>query len=585
MANIYTENYVKAIDKVKHRKFGAEDFIYIYKVFTRRSLPHDLFKQYSSDGKNLTTFDLLYFLTHDQHEIYADEYTALSIMQNHEPVMRSKLKRKLMSPCGFLRYITSTDCCIFNQNHTKVHQRMDLPMTAYFIASSQDTFTNNQSIGQSDISGYISALKRGCRCLELDCWDGPENEPRVYHGFALSSMILVKDVIEVINMHGFETSEYPLILSLEINCNPIQQRVIANHLVNILEDKLIPMNYADDDPTQLSSPEELKHKVLIKCRKVRTLSCTMSSIWHLVDEEEGQTKEEFDPETESEVVSVVPSGIRAFRMKKKRKVGLAMEFSNVIVYLKPVEFKDFTHSRSNQLFYESNSISDQTAMKLVKQSACEFVQHNSKFLVRIYSAGNRRNHSNYKPHEFWNVGCHMVALNYEVPGLSMDLNRGRFQDNGGCGYIRKPDFMTKGMNFDPFASKHNFDPVIALIQIISGHHLPVCRTHSKVSIDPCVRVEIHGVQADNSIQQSKILPSAGRHPRWNDCLVFCVQVPELALVRFLVQDMNPLRVNDFLGQYTLPLTSIRKGYRVVPLLSSDGQSLSPAILFVYVWYA
>ncbi|XP_067860673.1 1-phosphatidylinositol 4,5-bisphosphate phosphodiesterase zeta-1-like [Heptranchias perlo] len=585
MDSIYTEDHFEAINKAKRRRLGTEEFMYMYKVFTRRTEPRDLFKQYTSDGKNITTSDLLYFLKTDQHESNADEYTALTIINNHEPVMRSKKKRRLMTSSGFLRYITSMDCSIFNQDHTKVYQRMDLPMINYFIASSQDTFfTGDQLIGQSDINGYISALKKGCRCLELDCWDGPENEPRVYHGFALTSKILVKDVIEVINMHAFETSEYPLILSLEINCNPVQQRVIANYLVNILEDKLITMTYTDDDPSQLSSPEELKHKILIKCKKVRTLSCTVPGKWQLVEGEVGEYRRELDPEAESEVKSVVPAGIRAFRMKKKRKVGLAMEFSNIIVYTKSVEFKDFKHSLAHQLFYESNSFSEHRAMKLVKQSACEFVLHNSKFLSRIYSEGARRNPSNYKPHEFWNVGCHMVALNYEVPGLGMDLNRGKFQDNGGCGYVLKPTFMNNDIKFDPLASKQSFDPVIVVIQIISGQHLPICRTQSKISVDACVRAEIYGVPTDNAVQETKVLLSAGSYPKWNDCLVFCVQVPELALVRFIVKDINPLSENELLGQYTLPFTSMRKGYRVVPLLSSDGLSLAPANLFVYVWY-
>ncbi|XP_069766167.1 1-phosphatidylinositol 4,5-bisphosphate phosphodiesterase zeta-1-like isoform X2 [Narcine bancroftii] len=531
MASINTKDFVEAIEKVKHQKFRAGDFIYLYKVFTRRPEPQDLFKQYTSNGKNVTALDLLYFLKHEQQEINADECTALSIINSHNPVMKCKLKRKLMTYNGFLRYITSTDCSIFNQDHAKVYQRMDLPMTTYFIASSQDTFTSNQFIGQSDMNGYISALKKGCRCLELDCRDGPENEPRVYHGFALISMILVKDVIEVINMYAFETSEYPLILSLEINCKPIQQHVIANHLVNILEDKLITMNDMDDNLTQLSSPEELKGKILIKCKNAQMFSSKVFGMWHLAD---GEVRK-FNPEAESEIMNVEPAEIRPLRMKEKRKVGLAMEFSNVLVYAKPVEFKDFKHSWNSQLFLESNSFSEHSAMKLVKQSACEFVAHNSKFLSRIYSVGIRRNHSNYKPHNFWNVGCHMVTLNYGIPGLGMDLNRGKFQDNGGCGYVLKPHFMTDGSKFYPLASKHTFDPIIAFIQIISGHHLPVCRPQSKISSDPCVQVEIYGVPTDSTIQQTKALPSAG--------------------------------------------------YRVVPLLNPDGLSLSPAILFVYVWYA
>ena len=39
---------------------------------------------------------------------------------------------------------------------------------------------------------------------------------------------------------------------------------------------------------------------------------------------------------------------------------------------------------------------------------------------------------------------HTVALNYQYPGLAMDLNRGRFLKNGGCGYVLKPAVMREG---------------------------------------------------------------------------------------------------------------------------------------------
>lgn len=37
-----------------------------------------------------------------------------------------------------------------------------------------------------------------------------------------------------------------------------------------------------------------------------------------------------------------------------------------------------------------------------------------------------------------------MALNFQTAGLEMDLNDGLFKQNGGCGYILKPDFMRDG---------------------------------------------------------------------------------------------------------------------------------------------
>ena len=41
---------------------------------------------------------------------------------------------------------------------------------------------------------------------------------------------------------------------------------------------------------------------------------------------------------------------------------------------------------------------------------------------------------------------HLVALNFQTNGQMMDINKGMFQLNGGCGYVLKPEFMLKGNN-------------------------------------------------------------------------------------------------------------------------------------------
>jgi phosphatidylinositol phospholipase C delta len=69
----------------------------------------------------------------------------------------------------------------------------------------------------------------------VDCWDGPDGEPIIYHGYTLTTKILFHDVIaDAIKPYAFYTSEYPVILSLENHCSLKQQETLAKHLRVIL---------------------------------------------------------------------------------------------------------------------------------------------------------------------------------------------------------------------------------------------------------------------------------------------------------------------------------------------------------------
>lgn len=49
-------------------------------------------------------------------------------------------------------------------------------------------------------------------------------------------------------------------------------------------------------------------------------------------------------------------------------------------------------------------------------------------------------------------------------------------------------------------------------------------------------------------------------PKWNETFTFLIQVPELALIRFVVETQQGLLSgNELLGQYTLPVLCMNKG--------------------------
>ena len=62
----------------------------------------------------------------------------------------------------------------FSEDKQAVHQDMSQPLTAYFMFSTHNThLSGHQLKGESSVEMYKQALLEGCRCVEIDCWDGP----------------------------------------------------------------------------------------------------------------------------------------------------------------------------------------------------------------------------------------------------------------------------------------------------------------------------------------------------------------------------------------------------------------------------
>ncbi|NWR89157.1 PLCH1 phosphodiesterase, partial [Furnarius figulus] len=653
-----------------------EEFSVFYKMMSLRRDLYLLLLSYSDKKDHLTVEELAQFLKVEQKMNNVTPEYCLDIIQKFE-VSEENKKQNVLGIEGFTSFMRSPAGDVFNPLHCEVHQDMEQPLCNYFIASSHNTYlSGDQLLSQSRVDMYARVLQGGCRCVEVDCWDGPDGEPVVHHGYTLTSKILFRDVAETINKYAFVKNEFPVILSIENHCSIQQQKKIAQYLKDIFGDKLDLSSVSTGDPRQLPSPQSLKGKILVKGKK---LPCSLAA-----DAEEGEVSEEDSADeieddcklkscysngaTEHQVESFIRTKLESLmkesqirdkedpdsftvrallkathqsfnvnlkqnldtkeggkkphgrslmgnfgkpkkaakaaakhhsasdeeesqqnppgrepghphRLARRRKtVKLCRALSDLVVYTNSVAAQDLVDdgSTGNVL-----SFSESRAHQAVQQKAEQFMLYNQKQLTRVYPSAYRIDSSNFNPVPYWNAGCQLVALNYQSEGRVMQLNEAKFRVNGNCGYVLKPQQMCKG-TFNPYSA----DPLPAspkkqlILKIISGQQLPkppdsMLGDRGEI-IDPFVEVEIIGLPVDCCKDQTRVVDDNGFNPVWEETLTFTIHMPEIALVRFLVWDHDPIG-RDFVGQRTVAFSSLLPGYRHVYL-----EGLTEASIFVHI---
>ena len=530
-----------------------EEFKHFIRVLKERRDIKEVFNRIAADSKKgITAKEFLTFLgesqgiditTETEHwrsvfQKYARESKATEDPEK-SPVPENQLRMNLLAFSSFL--LSS-----YNGIHSppKSTATFDRPLNEYFISSSHNTYLlGRQVAGESSTEPYISALEYGCRCVEIDCWDGPDGRPIVSHGRTLTSSILFQDCITVIEKYAFKWSPYPLILSLEVHCNPVQQHTMTAIMKQIFGEKLLTEPI--DTREKLPSPEMLKNKILVK---VKAANDAEESSLNVDPFDGGRKRSSSSPYSRpipidtTQPLPVLPlSGtpsmsppeyaspfwttprrsmtatsmssasddsdgmqdpILAAQSQKKRVQG-----SNIV----PVLAKLGVYTQSQK--WSGSSPHDMTQFNHICsfaerafENVCrddvaknEIERHNVRYLARVYPSGFRVKSSNFDPNTFWRRGVQMVALNWQTYDTGMQINRAMFAAGSDqLGYVVKPEELRRPRKPVDTTDETNSRPakierkrICFSVQVISAQQLPRPRNMNvEENLNPYVEVEM-----------------------------------------------------------------------------------------------
>ncbi|KAF9983263.1 Phospholipase C [Mortierella antarctica] len=552
-------------DEKKQGFLDFADFTHFVKLLKERKEVIQLFfKIAKEDPLSMTVSEFTRFMLDIQKSSYEKDHIK-EIYNKH----RDKTVEKFTVD-SLTSFLLSTDNSVVSPFHTHVHQDMSQTLSNYYISSSHNTYLlGHQLTGISSIEGYIRALQSGCRCVELDCWDGADGQPVIYHGRTLTSKILFRDVIEAISTYAFVNSPYPLILSLEIHCDLDQQEIMANIMRSKLGSWLV-VAPLDSGLVVLPSPDDLKFKILVKSKVLPPDAVA----------QEFSTDTESESERESESDS---DGVKSSKPKtKSKKIRIARALSDITIYCQSRHFPGFSHDGCSP--HKIISFSERVSLRMCKQSLQDYINMNKSHLTRVYPAGFRINSTNYDPHHHWAAGAQVVALNYQSYDRGMQMNSAMFRLNGHCGYVLKPQPLRLGAgevcNHDRAPAFSKAHPVDITIELISAQQLPrPNEAQTGDVVDPVCEIELL-VPGQSSVKyKTHHVSDNGFNPVWQQSFVFRVDYEhhELVFFRFVVQDED-IKFSDLIASYCISLDCLQEGYRHIPL---HGPSGDPYFVHVY----
>lgn len=552
----------------------------------------EAFSRFAGGGDYMSVDQLRRFLVEHQGEVGC---TASDADRFVEQVLhgRHDAKQGLSLP-DFFHFLFLDD--LNGPIKSEVHHDMTAPLSHYFIYTGHNSYlTGNQLSSDCSDAPIIKVLQRGVRVIELDLWpNSTKDDVLVLHGRTLTAPVKLLKCLKSIKEYAFVKSPYPVIITLEDHLTPDLQAKVAEMLTQTFGEML---HYPQGDClAEFPSPESLKHQIIIstkppkeyleESKQIKDKGSILNS-GKESSEEDASGNEISDPTAEPEESDSDQDDEDINPCDKKSSQKRAPEYKRLITIHagKPKGgIKEALKVVANKV--RRLSLSEQALEKAATNHGTDVVRFTQKNVLRVYPKGIRVTSSNYKPHVGWMHGAQMVAFNMQGYGKSLWLMQGMFRANGGCGYVKKPEFlMQKGPRNEVFDPKRTL-PVKKTLKVNiymgNGWHLDFSQTHFDTYSPPdfYTKVRIVGVPTDSAKKKTKIIEDDWA-PFWDEEFNFPLTVPELALLQIEVREYDRSEKDDFGGQTCLPVSELRSGIRAVPLYDEKGKKLHVKLLMQF----
>ncbi|KAF1346901.1 PLC-like phosphodiesterase [Delphinella strobiligena] len=510
------------------------------------------------------------------------------------------------------------------------------PISDYFVSTSHNTYLwGNQLYGHASTDAYRNVLERGCRSVEIDVWDPDSDldssdsdeededtgtfgmgklkrklkkevgllkshvetssdlsppkkdettspqaklrplkcEPRVLHGHTATRDVPFRTVCETIRQHAFQTSEYPLILSLEVHTSPPQQLIMVEIMKEVFGSYLGDLDVEVNDDTPLPILEDLRQRILIKVKysarkrasKVKSTSKSSGA------EIEGESSEEEQAEA-------------------LQKGKIIPELGSMGTYTRSYHFKSLEQPEA-KLPLHVFSLSESKLIDTYKQDASALFRHNKKYLMRAYPKSMRINSTNLDPAPFWRQGVQMVALNWQYINAATMLNQAMFEATGG--WVLKPEGYRSQHPSYHREEAMNRGTLDLAIEIFAGQNIGPSGKRLRLY----VRCELHiedseedensglleaGQSKEGQIKARTENASGDNNPNFKRQVLRFRKVPdvaeELTFIRFKIMDDETLGRDDMVAWACLRISRLQQGIRMLHFHDEQGQPTEGRLL-------